>query len=171
MNKEVTGYEIREALKYWGLRRDAAQQAFSGSLHKFEGEEKPSPASVVFDFARAEDKISQLQVLQMRYNLFVEVRAYGQSMTLAEAIKRVGTAGKVAKMWATAGTPKHSYYRDETVREANQVVAKAILSTDEILQHSTDAARRCESLRTAIAIGNGQAVRLDFDPGLFPEED
>jgi hypothetical protein len=164
----VTGYNLREALKYWGLRRDAAFQAFPGSLHKFAGEEKKRPEDIVRDLIQAEHKVFRLQVAQMQYNLQVMVNFQGSEITLAEAIKRITLAGKVAKMWTTASTPpRHSYLSDRLVRDANQERAQPVLSPEELLELSTLTSQHCEALRTAIAVGNAKEVTLDLDPGLL----
>ena len=164
----VTGYKLRESLKYWGLRRDAASQAFSGSLHKFKGEEKKRPEEIARDLIQAEHKVFRLQVAQMQYNLQVSVTLFGCQISLAEAIKRIALAGKVVKMWTTAGAPpRHSYLSVSLVRDATQERAQPVLTPEELLELSTKASQDCEALRTAIAVGNAQEVTLDLDPGLL----
>src|SRR5580698_4796879 len=97
----VSGYAIREAIKQQERRRDAAANAFAGSLKKFPDENKEAPNQIMDAFAKAEISLAELQVAQMRYNLAVQVEI-GDKMSLAEAIKRVGGAGRIEKMWKSS---------------------------------------------------------------------
>ena len=49
---QITGNELREALKIWNLRREAAQREFESSLNVFEGEVKKSPVILAEEFVR-----------------------------------------------------------------------------------------------------------------------
>lgn len=44
---KITGWQLREALKMWELRKGAAEKLFPESLHKFKGEVKDSPQDIL----------------------------------------------------------------------------------------------------------------------------
>lgn len=165
---KITGYALRETIKQHELRRDTAAQSFDGSLKAFPKEDKPSPQSVVEQFLVAERAIAQLQVAQMRYNLAVTVQVAGESMTLAEAIKRVGGEGRSEKMWRSAAGPKkdrYGSYRDEDEIDPTKVRAVPTVTTAEAVKLATQAGKRAGAMRAAIATANATSIEIE---GLFP---
>ncbi len=167
---QIDGYALREALKQWELRKDAAEKAFTSSLHKFADEKKDAPQQVVDAYLKAEDAISKLQVAQMRYNLAVKVEVQGEKMTLAEAIKRVGGAGRVEKMWkgATPQERHHRYGDDGLTRTAGQERAEATIDAKTVVSLATQASKRSGAYRAAIAKTNGVSLDIeDLSPALF----
>ncbi len=169
---ETTGYKIKEALKQWGLRKTAAEQAFPDSLHKFEEETKESPAAVAEALLTAEVAIAQLQVAQMRYNLSVSVSVDGFGrISLAEAIKLAGSADRIEKLWKGVSiTPKRSRYDSspELIRDPTQVRATPTIGNKEVLANTSTASKRSGALRAAIAAGNAERVPIEnLNPALF----
>jgi len=172
---ETTGYALRDALKQWELKRDAANKGFNGSLHRFADEaDKVAPQAVVASVLLAEKAIVGLQVAQMRYNLGVLVEVQGEVMTLAEAIKHVGTAGKIEKTWKTVVTgPKaspYASYDDPTVRtnDPKQERAVPVLKDAEVLDLTRQASKRAGAFKTAIATANATVLDIEnLDPSLF----
>jgi len=169
---KTTGWQIREALKMWELRKGAAEKQFPESLHKFKGEEKDSPQSLIETYLSAELAVARLQVAQMKYNLAFTVMVGDESMSLAEAIKRVGSAGRVEKMWgAVKPTSTRSRYGmgDEPItRDPTQERAEATLSVKESTKLAELASKRASAFRAAINTGNGREVEItDLDTGLF----
>lgn len=167
---KVTGYQLREAIKQHELRKDTAAGEFSGSLKKFPEEVKDEPVKVVERFLAAEGAIAQLQVAQMRYNLAVTVTYGSGTVTLAEAIKRVGGEGRVEKMWRTATNPKTDRYGygDADSRDPTQIRAISTISTSEVVKLATVAGKRAGALRAAIATANAREVEIeDLTPALF----
>ena len=167
----INGYKIREALKLWNNKREATLSLFEGSLTKFKDEEKKSPDDVMSDFLEAEAAIAELQTEQMRYNLEVNIRVNGNSMTLAEAIKKIGGVGRVEKAWKAASKPivKGRYGGVESKvlssKNADTEYAERVVSFEEALAKAEAAGREAATLREAIAVGNGREV----DSGLSPE--
>lgn len=167
---KTTGWQIREALKSWELRKGAAEKLFPESLHAFKGEVKDTPESLVESFQKAELAIARLQVAQMRYNLSVTVNVMGEAMSLAEAIKRVGGAGRIEKMWGSVKptTTRLSYMGDMPItRDPTQERAELTLSVKDGLRLAETASKRAGAFRAAINTGNGQEADIDLDPGLF----
>lgn len=166
---KITGWQLREALKMWELRKGAAEKLFPESLHKFKGEEKDSPQSIIDQYLKAETAIARIQVAQMRFNLAVNVTVENTSMTLAEAIKRVGAAGRVEKMWGTITPKKDRYSLDfATTRDPSQERAEATVSIREGTKLAEQASKRASAFRAAINTANGKEADIaDLDPGLF----
>jgi hypothetical protein len=165
---KVTGYQIREAIRQWELRRDAALRMFDDSLTFFEGDEKPNPVQVAERFQQADRAIATLQGYQTRFNLALEIKELG--VNLGTAVRMVGGAGRLEKMWrSTVGKKKSRYaYLDNTLtRRANEETAKPVLSKEECLELASQAARDAGKLRAFIAAANATAVEIEADPTLF----
>ena len=167
LTMKTNGYKLRDAIKYQVMRRDAANLAFNGSLKIFPEEEKETPQQIVQELLLSEKAISELQVAQMKYNLAVIVNVLGESMTLADAIKRVGGIARAEKLWRTV-TPEHrSIYQDDEI-DPSKVRSTPTISPKEALKLAQGAAKHSGVFRAAIAAGNGQELEItDLDPGLF----
>jgi hypothetical protein len=165
---KITGYQIREGLRRWGLKRDAASSQFEGTLKKFDDEMKRLPKSVMLDFIIADQKIAALQVAQDIYNLAVVVDVKSRSgadqkMKLAEAVKLVGGAGRAEKMWRSAANPQKDRYslRDaDEVRKEGEVRSKLVMTTGEMLKEAEDVSRYASGLRSAMALGNAVEIEV-----------
>lgn len=163
---KITGYALREAIKQQELKRDTAAASFRGSQTKFPDEEKPTPHQVMTAFATAEGALVALQEAQMKYNLAVTCEVFGEKTTLATAIKTVGAAGRVEKMWKSA-VPADNYYESE-VRSPDQIRAVRTLKAEEVLSLSIKAGKKAGALRAAIAIANAREVEIEnLDRSLF----
>lgn len=161
---KITGYKLKELIKQAEMVRDTVASHFDGSLHTFEGDAaKDTPQQVVGKFQKADLALAQIQTIQARYNLAVEVEVLGEKMTLMEAVKRVGGAGRVEKMWRSAsGTKKDRYaYRDELTRDKDTIRAKRTLAKGAALELAQEAAKVAGALRAAIAEGNSREVDMD----------
>lgn len=158
----VTGYQLREAIRKWSVRRDTYKNQFSDSLNIFEGEAKPNPLDVMDSFKKAEEIITVLQVLQEVYNHSVTVYPTGSkdSMSLAKAIKLVGGAGRIHAMWKASLPGKPDRYGSSNTRRTDEEVAKPAVSTSVMLQLTEEAANWAASLRIAIASGNAETRDL-----------
>lgn len=170
---KFTGYRIRERLNALLIDHKIASDSFGGTLVYFDEDgQGESPDSVADRFAEAERRIAALQAVQARYNLSVTVEVLGQKMTLCEAIKRVGGAGRLEKMWRPAtstlrgvdwrGTPTLKRSKDD-------VVAKRALSPEDCGKRAVKAARYAAALRAAVAQGNTIELDLDCDPSLLED--
>lgn len=166
---KVTGWQLREALKMWELRKGTAEKLFPDSLQKFADEDKDPPQDIVDAYAKAELAIARLQVAQMRYNLGVQVMIDGTQMSLADAIKRVGAAGRIEKMWGSV-TPKTDRYDvyGASSRDPSQERAVQTLSVKDGAKLAEQASKRASAMRAAINTGNGQEIAVtDLDQSLF----
>ncbi len=161
---KITGYKLKELIKQAEMVRDTVASHFDDSLHKFEGDAtKATPQEIVDKFRRADLALAQIQAVQAQYNLAVEVTVLGEKMTLLDAVKRVGGAGRIEKMWRSAsGTKKDRYaYRDELTRDKDTIRAKRTISKGAALELAQQAAKVAGALRAAIAEGNSREVELD----------
>jgi hypothetical protein len=167
----TTGWQIREALKTWELRKGLAEKLFPESLHKFKDEAKDSPQAHIEAYLTAELAIAKLQVAQMKYNLAITVLVDKEEMSLAEAIKRVGSAGRVEKMWGSVKpASSRSRYMDDMpiTRDPNQERAESTLTVKESTKLAEQASKRASAFRAAINTGNGREVEIaNLDPALF----
>jgi len=171
---KITGFLLREAIRRWELRRDTAANQFEDSLSHFPGEEKQAPDEISELFLEAEIRVAKLQAAQSRYNLEVRVAVMGEGMTLCEAVKRLGGAGRMDKMWrvAAGGGKKERYaYRDDT-RQAGEIRASRTIAVKDAMSRANKASAFAGALRAAVAKGNGTeytATELNIDPSLFTE--
>lgn len=161
---QVTGIQLREAIKRWNLRRDAAAAQFSESLWQFATDENLSkPGDLMAAMQKAEAAIARLQVAQTRYNLAVKVEVQQWNMTLCEAVKQVGGAGRMQKMWRCAALDKgrESYsYRDMT-RKTDEIRAQRQISVKEALAEASRTAVLAGAFRNAIAVGNTTEIKVE----------
>jgi hypothetical protein len=173
---EVTGNQLREALRRAIFRKTIYEKQFSESLYRFEDEKKDTPVAVSENFRQSDEAIATLQDLQQQFNQKVQVSIQGESgrkqITLSLAIKLVGGAGRLEKMWRTAagGGEKDRYDRyGGTTRQRNKdiIEASAQITSGDAMKEADKAARRASSIREAIAIGNSQSVDFNIPKGLL----
>jgi hypothetical protein len=165
---KITGYTLREAIKIWNLRRDAAFSQFEGSLKVFDGDDdKPSPERVADKIAECEHSIAHLQTAQAYYNQKVSADVLGKSYPLAWIIKRLGGAGRLEKLWRTAskvpsGIDRYGRTTSGNLRSKDAVVAKRTISHEDALKRATESAKYAAALRGAVGIANSREIEIDF---------
>jgi hypothetical protein len=169
---KITGFQITYRLRELQDTREVTSAQFNSSLFQFASEAgtKASPLELMRILEEYERKISVLQVAQARYNLAVQVEVQGRAMTLHEAVKLVGGAGRIAKMWkdAAKNTGANPYSYGETSRDKDHEYAQRAVSVQECLDASTRANRWASALRQAIQLGNAVEMEVEgLDPALF----
>ena len=165
---KVTGYKLQHALRELAHTSVIAAGQFDDSLTVFPDEKKPHPTKVMDDFQEAESKIARLQTFQAAYNLRVTVKVEGHTMTLSQAVKLVGGAGRIEKMWRSVAAPAKDIYSRRDTRDATSIVSQKTISTGEAAALAKAAARWASALREAIQVGNATELELDeLDPALF----
>lgn len=169
----ITGYLLREGLRRWELRRDTAAEQFTTSLTKFKDDDKLAPTEIAKTFTEAEEAIARLQAAQSRYNLHVVVDVLGAQFTLCEAVKRLGGAGRIDKMWrSAAGGKKDRYGMDRDTRNKDEERAERTVTVKEAMANANKASAFAGALRAAVAKGNGTEVpasELFLDENLLAE--
>jgi hypothetical protein len=165
----VTGYALREAIKQWELRKDAANRVFEDSLKVFPGEDKPHPSKLIEQYLAAEVAIAQLQTAQAQYNLLVSFDFEERTMTLCEAVKSLGGYGRVEKLWRTASGGKKERYgsSSDDERDPEKIYAVQVVKPMQGVEQSTIAAKRASALRAGIATGNATTVVITLNPELL----
>lgn len=163
---KATGYEIKEAIRKWELRRDGALHAFEDSLSKFENETKEHPDVLSARFLEAETTIAILQTAQVMYNLNVSVAVLDYSMTLCQAVKQVGGAGRHEKLWkiVAVGRKKSKYEiasnPTKVTRSKEEEQAVQVVTPTEAIKRAAKASEWAGALRAAIAEGNSTVVEI-----------
>lgn len=169
---KVTGYQLREAIRAWELRKSAAEQLVPESLMCFAGQEHEDPAKIIAQVAEAEAKIAEIETVQSAYNLGVTVWVIDKDITLAEAIKAVGGAGRVEKLWRMAvkgdNNRDRGYGYNELRKEKDTELAKRTISVEVAMKAAALAAQYAGALRAAIAQGNNQEKDVGGLSQLFP---
>lgn len=166
----VTGYQLREAITVWKLRKTTAEGQFTDSLAKFADETKDTPQAVVALVQHAEESIVRLQIAQMQYNLIVKVTPVDLGeMSLAMAIKLSGVVSRVEKIWSgAAASSRDPYGYNARVRDPKQDRAEATIVPKEILVETSRMTKRAGALRASIGAGNTREVEIeDLDTSLF----
>jgi hypothetical protein len=163
---EVTGYQIREALNRYEARAKTAEQQFKDTLFAFEGDRNTiSPKSVVTNYSEAQEAICALQVLRAKFNLEtqVSVSGYSQPIPLALAVKLIGPADRVAKMWreATTYNGRDRWSMGSTLsRDKDSEYAQRTISVEEATKLADVASSNATALRSAIAEGNARKIKI-----------
>lgn len=170
--REVNGYMIRQRLQELELDLKALLDEMSNGLYVFEGEERRSPMLAAAEIRTTEAAIAGLQTAQQCYNLVVKVNVQGEEMTLCEAVKRVGGASRLEKMWRGMVAPKKDRYSSgpDMHRDKTQEFAKRSVTVEDAKQQASQAAQYASSLRAAAAVGNNTKIQLDVAYGLLREE-
>jgi hypothetical protein len=163
---QVNGYQVREALKRWNLRRDTLSKQIEGAAWAFPGETKePAVFGNVLDrLVEAEGAVATLEDLQQSYNQKVAVALDGKTGPLSLLVKQVRFCAAREQFWKgyLAKNPDEGYRGEhQLTREANKVSAARVIPIEVAMAN----AERCGSLvarmRAAIAQANGSNVEVD----------
>lgn len=159
---QVNGYKIQQTLRELQNQREVMAASFNEGLFQFEGDEDMHPEAAFGSFVLCEQKIAKLQVIQAQYNLHVKVKVLNEEMTLHEAVKRIGGAGRGEKMWRTAaktnGRDKYSYREMERNKDAEH--AKRAVPVGDCMNYARDAAKLASALREAVQVGNATQYEI-----------
>lgn len=168
---KVTGNKIREALRRAVFRRQILDQQFSTTLYAFEGEQKATPQATAEEFQKADSDVAMLQAIQQYFNQNTIVKTSDGKMPLALAIKLIGGAGRVEKMWREAAgggkKDRYAYDGERKTRNKDEIRAELQVTPEESLKKADKAARRASSLREAIADGNAKEMKIDNEDVSF----
>lgn len=162
---KINGFKLQLILKQLNSTRDLVQAQFPETLWRFEGESKASPDEVAAQFQKLEVKLAKAQTAQVLFNTRVFCEVMGERMTLAEAVKRIGGAGRYERLWKQCvkkkDTPRWARSDDaEKKREKDATYAAPTITSVEILQRVKKASQQLAALKEAIAIGNAKEFEL-----------
>jgi len=168
---KINGYLLRETRKRWMSRRDVAAKTFKDSLWQFKGDGLSlKPEEIATNFKEADEAVAALEEAQQKYNQQVNISVAGRTMTLALAIKQVGGAARLAKMWSSASTDTGSsdrYYGKTLTRNASDVHAQKMVDPDRAVKFAEESASYASKLRSEIATANAKMLDIDIDPKYF----
>jgi hypothetical protein len=174
---QVNGYELREAMKRWNTLRNIAAAQHKDSIFVFEGDEALPLDKVVSNFIQADDAYSKLQEVQQWYNAQVPVNYKGLegkvvTSTLAFAVKAVGGAGRIEKMWRDACAEKQDRYgyRQERERDPSKTYAKRSVTIAEAMKKADAASKYAMTLRQTIARANTSMLEVGAGCPITPAE-
>lgn len=159
---QVTGYILQTRIRTLKTEVESYATQFSNGTAKFADEEKLGVKEAYQQFDRAERELARYQTAQTIFNLRVKVNVLGESMTLCEAIKRVGGAGRAEAMWKELVAPKRDRYsRDESVvRDKDKEYATKTYSLTEAQAQARSAASYASALRAAIQAANAKEIEI-----------
>jgi hypothetical protein len=163
---EVTGYQLREAVKQWELKKELCTKEFTSSLRVFEGEVKRKPEEIAKEVEQAELAIAHLQRCQALYNMVVKFDFNDQKITLCEAVKLAGGIARQEKLWRTAlgESPSPFYDNLARLRDKNQVAATSTISEQQVAVYIKAASKQAATLKAGISAANGARVEIqDLD--------
>lgn len=167
---KITGYKLQHKLKELEQLKEVAAQQFNENIMQFESEaDKLDLRDVFAEFTSLEKKISKLQAIQCLYNSQVNVNVLGEYMSLLEAVKLIGGAGRSEKMWkdvVKGNKTRHHGYGEQT-RDKSSEYAKRSISTNEAIKFVQQATKVAGALREAIQTGNTTELELNIDETLF----
>jgi len=175
---EIDGYMLLQAIQQHELNRDAALETFNQSFYAFEDEEKEGPVDLAMQYLESETAIALLQTAQAQYNtriqVTVKIDGKKKDFLLATAIKLVGGAGRLSRLWKSSLQHEDGGWRRSLVpinapkaRRKEDEYEVPVIDRAEILKRSKEAARLASALRAAIAKGNTMKVKIDLDPKLL----
>lgn len=168
---KVTGYKLQGVLRELTARKDVLSAQFEDSRFVFSGENKPNPVALGTEILALERQIASLQTVQSAYNLQVVVLVQGAPMTLAEAVKTVGGAGRIEKMWRSyaksTGSEDRYGMRTSLTRSKDDEKAERAVSHEEAAAIAKTSGQFASALREAIQLGNAKEVELELDESLF----
>jgi hypothetical protein len=165
---KVTGYRLQHAIREAMHLRDVLAAQFGDNVKQFASSPNRVNISNVYQQYRdVEQRIAALQVLQARYNLHVHVVVLHDTVTLMQAVKQVGGAGRCEKMWREAsGTRKRDRYREDE-RSRDVEYAELSVPVERCMERARDAHRFASALREAIQVGNATVLDMEVGPGLL----
>lgn len=167
---KITGYKIMQALKELAFAKETAEGVFTGSIWKFEDDDKPTPQDAMVAYKNAESKFARMQAAQAWYNQTVKVNVLGEEMTLSLAVKLVGGAGRIEKHWRQAAKEDvRSVFDNQHVRQKNDTeYARKTISTRDAQTEAKKASKYAAALREAIQTGNAVEIEtIGLVPGDF----
>jgi hypothetical protein len=167
---KITGYKLQHKLKELEQLKEVFAQQFNDNIMQFESQNEKLELPEVFgDYTAVEKRISKLQAAQCAYNMAVKVNVLGDSMSLLEAVKLIGGAGRSEKMWkdvVKGNRSRHHGYGEQTRDKTSEYAVRSVTIGDSV-KFAQQAAKIAGALREAIQTGNANEIELDLDETLF----
>lgn len=176
---ELTGHRIKNTIKAWELKREALQKRFNEVIYTFPSNGDPSVETkqeslleVSTKLNEVEAAIAKLQEIQSVYNMSVDIKhSENSKFTLCEAIKRIGGAVRMEKLWKkiVAEKEEKSYYspRESNVRNKDAIYARLSITDEEAMEKALFFTNLSSVLKSAIAEANTVKIEMDVNQNLF----
>lgn len=170
---KLTGYGLKEIIKKLERRRDTVKQQFEESLYFFQGETKLTEANdtanrLSHKYEELERNIALVQAVQAVYNTSLTITVQGEKYNLSHAIKLLGGAERIEKLWqkaAETGTPAYSSY--DRVRVTGQEHAKRSILISTAIERAEKASTFVGALRAAIAVANSTEKEVSLSEDMI----
>lgn len=156
---KTTGYKLKQSIQILEMQKASLDTEFEDALTAFKNESKRLPSDISTEIQKTEEQIALLQTAQARFNIAVTVVVDGQTMSLCQAIKMVGGAGRAEKRWKTLTKNQTQQYRS-VVRDTNQEYASLTYTTKDALLCARRAAISASHLRAAVAEANSTEMEI-----------
>ncbi len=145
---KVNGYALRTAIRNRETERDGAIAALSQSLR---GQEGPTPEELMAKIEACEKNIACLQAFQSRYNLEIKIPVGVDTITMAEAVKRIGGIERVSAHW-----------RNLMNQCSSTAMAASIIKfdTNAAIEKAKKAATEASTLRGRMSSANSTEIEI-----------
>lgn len=169
---KVNGFQIRESIKHWTLRREMAIKLFNDEGFIFQDETKVIPAIRAAEVQKADEAVAKLESFQQLFNAAQSVTFNEASITLSQAVKMVAGIGRMENLWkayASKGLSGQAAsrrgYGESTndVRKDGETHAVRVTPLETCIDAATKFARQQAALRALIASGNGHQIDVPTD--------
>lgn len=165
---------MREIIKKLERRRDTAKSQFEEALYYFDAETPTATAvetatALAKKYEELEYQIAQMQTVQAEYNAGITITVKGTRYTLNHAIKLLGGAERIEKLWQKSAEIENSgsrYYSPERVRVQGQEHAKRAISISEAISMAEQASTFVGALRAAVAVANSTEKEMVMPEGV-----
>lgn len=167
--RKVTGYQLRQQRQALDLDLKVLLDELAASLYVFKTDNKRPPLVIADEVRDKEDRICAVEALQAQYNLMVRVTVGGKTLTLCEAVKRVGPASRLEKLLRGMAAQKKDRYSSgpEMDRDNSREYAQRSITVEEAKKAASEAAWFASSLRAVVATANNTEVELDVSDGIL----
>lgn len=167
----VNGFQIREAIKQWNLKREMAVKVFNDAGFAFDGETKTHPVEAAEAVRHSDEAVARLETFQQQFNSVQGFEFNGKTISLAQAVKMIAGIGRLENLWKTyaskglGGNDHHKSWGEppSTVRKEGEIHAKRTLPLAECVANAAKYAKQQAALRALISSANGTQIVVPDD--------
>jgi hypothetical protein len=168
---QVNGFQIREAIKQWTLKREMAVKVFNDAGFLFDGETKTHPIEAAEAVRHSDEAVARLETFQQAFNASSIVVFGDKRITLSQAVKMIAGIGRLENLWKTyaskglTGNDSHRSYGETpgTIRKEGEIHAKRALDLATCVAQAAKYAKAQAALRALISSANGTQISVPND--------
>lgn len=146
---KINGYTLRTAIRAREAERDGAVALLSQSL---QGQVSSSPEELMLKIENCEKSIASLQAFQSRYNLEVMIAVGVESISMAEAVKRIGGIERVSAHWRNL--------MSQSSQVSSASVSAGKFDANIAIEKAKKAATEASSLRGRMSAANSTEIEI-----------